>query len=104
VRDLAFDGTSASGTGIHLTEHNDLVSRVPYMLFLFLGAVQAGGDVKMTGGYSIACDGRRRQPVHDGPMLLGNRLHGLGNSRELVAASEHRQHQPLEARGSLAAE
>lgn len=52
VRDLSFGGTSASGTAVHLTEHNGLVSRVPYMLILFLGAVQGGGDVKMVGSYS----------------------------------------------------
>lgn len=51
VQGLSFGGVSASGTAVHLTEHNGLISRMPYMLFFALGALQAGGDVRMTGSY-----------------------------------------------------
>jgi hypothetical protein len=49
---LAFAGGSASGTGLHLTEHNGLISRVPHLLMMVFFQFQAGGDVKMVGGYS----------------------------------------------------
>ncbi|MFZ4578351.1 MAG: hypothetical protein ACOYOB_08145 [Myxococcota bacterium] len=52
VQGLSFGGVSASGTAVHLTEHNGIISRVPYMLFFAFGVLQAGGDVRMVGSYS----------------------------------------------------
>jgi hypothetical protein len=52
VQSLSFGGVSASGTAVHLTEHNGLISRVPYLLVYIFGVAQAGGDVRMVSGYS----------------------------------------------------
>lgn len=54
VSSLAFGGGSASGTAVHLTEHNGLISRVPHVLMMLFAVFQAGGDVKMVGGYSTS--------------------------------------------------
>src|SRR5689334_15641741 len=50
MQDMGFGGGMASGGGLHLTEHNGLLSRGPYVLFFLLAAAGAGGDTKMVGG------------------------------------------------------
>jgi hypothetical protein len=49
IQDLAFDGGVASGGGLHLTEHNGVVSRLPYMAIYVMADLMDGGDTKAVG-------------------------------------------------------
>jgi hypothetical protein len=56
MQDVGFDGGMSSGVGLHLDEHNGVISRMPYVLVMLFAAVQLGGDshvqVDVTTGYN----------------------------------------------------
>jgi len=50
--ELSFGDGVGRGGGLHLTEHNGLVARLPYLVVFLFAAFQAGGDVRLKGSYS----------------------------------------------------
>jgi hypothetical protein len=54
IQDLGFDGGMASGTGLHLDEHNGVISRMPYAVIMLFAAVQAGSDYHVSGGVTTS--------------------------------------------------
>lgn len=58
IQDVAFDGGMASGTGLHLTEHNGVISRMPHALVMFAAAVQMGSDFHVNVQSSTSYESR----------------------------------------------